>query len=190
MPIIASSNGGGSFTPHPEGQYPTICADVHDLGMMEVTWEGVKKRQHKIDIYFFCGEFVEKEGKKIPLMVRDRFTLSLNEASKLRPFLESWRGKKFTPEEEGGFDVERLILAPAFIQVSHNETPKGVFANIDTIMKLPKGMPVPEIPVDFVRLCFREPKPAAVGAAASSGPSYDDYPTADYPEDDSDSLPF
>lgn len=190
MPIIATNNGGGSFTPHPEGQFAATCADVHDLGMLEVVWEGVKKRQHKIDIYFFGGEFMEREGKQIPLMVRRRFTLSLNEAGNLRPFLESWRGKKFTAEEEKGFDVEALIGAPAFIQVSHNENAGNVYANIDTIMRLPKGMPAPEVPLDYQRMCFRPAKdaqPAMAGAGAAKSDTYADFP-ADFPEDDD--LPF
>lgn len=201
MAIIVSNNGGGSFTPHPEGPFATTCADVHDLGMVEVTWQGTTKNQHKIDIYFYCGETVEKEydGEKrtVPLLVRSRFTATLDDRGRLRPFLESWRGKKFTPEEEKAFDLETLILAPAFIQVSHNEVNGKTYANIDAIMRMPKGMTQPDLPADFKRVKDRPPReeqrqPVGAGAPAShAAPSYEDFdPHAPFSNEAEDDLPF
>lgn len=195
MPIIAANNGGGTFTPHPEGQFAAVCADVHDLGMVEVTWQGTKKQQHKIDIYFYCGESIEKDGKTIDLMVRERFTLSLGESSKLRPFLEAWRGKAFTTEEERGFDVERLIGVGSLIQVTQREHEGKVYSNVTSIMRLPKQMLPPDIPADYVRIAARPPKegerkpaPATAGVAASAATTYDEFP-GDFPGDEDD-LPF
>jgi len=43
------------------------------------------------------------------LMISKRYTMSLGEQSTLRKDLESWRGKKFTPEELQGFDLNACI---------------------------------------------------------------------------------
>lgn len=204
MPIIASKSAGSDFQTHPEGPFAAICCDIHDLGMMEVTWEGVTKQQHKVDIYFFCGEFKD-DDPSVPLLVRSRFTLTLDERGRLRPFLQSWRGKAFTPEEEAGFDLEKLLLAPAFLQVSHNHVNGKVYANIDAIMRLPKQQSAPDLPADFIRPSQRPPReengnghgnkqqaapaqqrqPAAAGAKKGG---YDDFEGGDFPQDDD--LPF
>lgn len=199
MPIVASKTEGGSFTPHPEGQFPAVCCDLHDLGMMKVTWQGQEKQQRKCDVYFFCGEYREHDGKRIPLLVRERFTVSLSDNARLRKFLEAWRGRKFTPEEEKGFDLETLLLAPAFLQVTHNESNGNTYANISTIMRLPKGMPAPDLPADFVRPSQRPPREDRQGngkpaQSRSGGPGMDrDVPPPAEPSwqdsDDSD-LPF
>jgi hypothetical protein len=186
MPVIVKDSEGGTFTPHPEGQYAAVCIDVHDLGVIETKWGN----KHKIDIYFWCGRRKEDEtgepasyedGTPIYLTVRERFTATLNEKGNLRPFLERWRGRKFTTDELKGFDLEQLIGAPAFLQISHNEWDGKVFANIDTIMKLPKGEDKLAVPEDYVRFADRkdtdasEPEPAGVGAG---------------PDEEDDGLPF
>jgi hypothetical protein len=170
MPPIIISNESGSFTPHPEGPYSAICVDVHDLGKLEVVYPDGPKMQHKIDVYFFCGEY--KDGDpSTPLMVRQRFTASLSETSRLRPFLRAWRGRDFTPEEERSFDVERLIGVGAYIQVSHRAANGKTFANIDSIMRLPAGQTPPEIPADFVRMYARPPRENAPAPTRSAAPS-------------------
>jgi hypothetical protein len=182
MPIIATaSGGGGTFTPHPEGSYGAVCADVYDLGMVEVTWQGKTQKRHKIEVYFFCDEWTEFDGRKVPMLVRDRFTLSLAETSRLRPFLEAWRGKKFTDAELAGFDVESLIGAPAFVQVTHNQVGDKTYANIDAALRLPKGMTAPSIPADFKRRHLRDAEKAADTTTQAQKPWEDDS------EDD---LPF
>jgi hypothetical protein len=180
MAIIVKDGGGGNFTPHPEGQYAAVCVDIHELGEIETKWG----RKHKIDLYFYCGyrkhdeqgnEVTDDEGRPIYLFVRERFTPTLSEKGNLRPFLERWRQKKFTPEELKGFDLEKLLGASAYIQISHNEWEGKKFANIDTIMKLPKGETAPVIPSDYVRFCDRqEQEEPAVGVGASGSPFAED----------------
>jgi hypothetical protein len=192
MPVYASSNGNSTFIPHPAGNFPAVCCDVDDLGMIEVTWQGVKKTQHKAELWWYCGQ-TKEDGT--PLLVKRRFTLSLAENSNLRPFLETWRGKKFTAEELKGFDLEKLIGIPCFIQVTHNDTEKGTYANVDAIMTLPGAMKeqAPKLPQDFVRpsvaraekaAAEAEAQPAGVGAAGGQ-PA---WPGDAFPADDD--LPF
>lgn len=183
MAIIASKTSGSTFTPHPEGQFAAVCVDVVDLGIIETTFKGVKKRKHKIDIYFFCGEWKETEdGRRFPLTVRERFTLTLSEMGNLRPFLEAWRGKRFTPEEEEGFDVEKLLHAPALITVSHNESNGNTYANVVSCTKLPKAMlhEAPDEPADYVRMKDRVKEEDAPNGNGQPSP-FDDDPDSDLP---------
>jgi hypothetical protein len=150
MAILASENSNSTFTPHPMGNFASVCCDVDDLGVIETTWQGQKKSQHKVDLWWYCGLQDAESGR--PLLVRRRFTLSLAENSNLRPFLENWRGKKFTAEELKGFDLEKLIGVPCFLQVGHNESNGKTYANVDAIMTLPQAMhPAPALPAGFVR---------------------------------------
>jgi hypothetical protein len=78
-----------------------------------------------------------------------KYTLSLHEKATLRKLLQSWRGKAFTPDELKKFDVTTVVGKPCLLSVSH--APKdggGVYANIDTAMRLPPGMPAPELEGD------------------------------------------
>jgi hypothetical protein len=78
-----------------------------------------------------------------------QFTASLSEKANLRPFLEGWRGKAFTPEELRGFDPAQVAGVPAYINVIHEPGQKNgkavVYANIASIMPLPKGMAKPQL---------------------------------------------
>jgi hypothetical protein len=199
MPILVSDSGGnGNFTPHPEGSYGAVCVDVHDLGLVESVWEGVKSMKHKLEIYFFCGEWTEKngDGDVYPMLVRKRFTATLHENGALRPWLEAWRGKKFTPQELAGFDVESLIGAGALIQVSHNVSDGKTYANIDFAGRLPKGMTPVDPPQDFKRRHIRDAEKAAAEQAEKVGAGVGVLPwdakeptdTTDYSK--TDDLPF
>jgi hypothetical protein len=52
--------------------------------------------------------------------------------------LESWRGRSFTDEElENGFDLERLIGANCFLNITTNDKGRSV---ISAVNPLPKGI--------------------------------------------------
>jgi hypothetical protein len=74
------------------------------------------------------------------------YTLSLSEKSNLRPILQAWRGRAFTPDELKKFDVTTVLGAPCMITVTHE--PKkdgGVYANVASVAKLPSGIPAPTL---------------------------------------------
>lgn len=174
--IIASAGGAANIPPHPEGQFPATCIDVVDLGMVETTWQGSKRMKHKILIRFFCGEWFDTEEGQRPLWVDQRFTLSLHENSGLRPFLETWRGQKFTEDELRGFNVAKLLHAHAFLQLSHNRTPERTYTNIDSIIRLPKSLGEgPGVPQGYVRVKDRPPKDGKPNGKPLSEPD-DDLP--------------
>jgi hypothetical protein len=160
MAIVASANAGSLIPTHPDGQFAAICIDVVDRGVIETHWKGAVKKKHKVTVRFFCGEWGEiddEHGKKksVPLWVDAWFTLSLSDKGNLRPFLESWRGKKFTEQELKGFDLESLIDKPAYLQLSHNITPNQTYVNIDSVMRLPKGVEAIGAPEGYVRVADR-----------------------------------
>ena len=61
--------------------------------------------------------------------------------------LESWRGRPFTTEELGGFSLENVLGAPCMLSVIHKPSKDGtkVYANVGSVMALPKGMEAPEL---------------------------------------------
>lgn len=140
MAIWASRGSSESFAPAPVGVHQAVCVDVVDLGVLEVTWGGQTKKQHKVKIVWQIEELMET-GK--PFLVSNRYTLSLHEKSRLRADLQAWRGKPFTEDESQRFDLETLIGVNCLLNVIHKTSEKSgaVFANIAAIMPLKKGMP-------------------------------------------------
>ena len=146
MPFTASSSGGGDFEIIDAGVYVAVCYCVVDTGTHEnATW---KKWFRKGIIGFEIPDErieIEKDGvkKDLPRVVSREFTISLAETGYLRPFLESWRGKKFTFEEEAGFDISKLLGVNCQLNIIHETSKKNgkTYANIATAMPLAKGIP-------------------------------------------------
>jgi hypothetical protein len=175
--IIAKAGSKSEFEPCPEGPQVAVCCDVIDLGIVEVTWQGETKRQHKCEIRWQSADLMA-DGK--PYLLRERFTLSLHEKANLRRVLEAWRGKKFTDAEAEGFDVEKLLGANCYVNVVHRKGSKGgTFANLASIMPMPRGM-TPITPKDYTRVVERDSPPADGDA------HFDDVP----PLTDDDLIPF
>lgn len=184
--------GGGAteWVNHPEGQYPVSCIDVIDVGYVETKF-GWKPKTRFV---FWGGEWttkiIEGEEVKLPLTVMATFNTSLHENSTMRPFLESWRGKPFNEGVEDSFDVENVYQAPAFVNIQHRQVGDKTYANITSIMPLPKGMEAPGIPDGYVRVEDREdwpgpkPHPDMSSAGQTAAAASDDWKA---PDDD---LPF
>lgn len=145
----SDTGGGGNFDPVPEGPHPAICDMFVDLGLQETTGQYGGKVQHKIYLRWQIPGLrlsYEKDGVAIegPMTIGAKYTLSLHEKAALRKILKSWRGRDFTPEELKKFDVTTILGVPCLVSVSHSpKADGGVYANVDTVMKVPQGMPVP-----------------------------------------------
>ena len=137
MPIIATAGDSKTFLPAPAGLHQGICVDVVDMGLLEVTYAGVTKKQHKVRIVWQIEEAMP-DGK--PFIVQKRYTLSLHEKSTLRKDLESWRGTAFNEAELKGFDVEKLIGANAQLNVQQTNKNGEVYSNVVGIVPLARGM--------------------------------------------------
>lgn len=148
MATYASDTGGGKdFDPVPEGSHLAVCDLFVDLGMQDSHF-GVK---HKIFLRWQIPALrlkYEKDGETfdVPMTVGGQYTLSLSEKSNLRPMLQAWRGKAFTPEELKKFDVTTVLGKPCMITVTH--APKadgGVYSNVGAVAKLPAGITPPTL---------------------------------------------
>jgi hypothetical protein len=185
MAIIVS--GESSFELHPEGQFRAVCVDVVEKRDVPTAW-GPKT---KVRLAWQTEE-VRADGK--PFLASSSFNASLAESSRLRPFLEAWRGKKFTPDELKAFDLENLIGVQAVIQVTHTQRDGKTYDNVTAIMRPMRGLE-PVEPRDYVRVVDRpdaSPAPAAPPARrTASAPAASDW--GDIPEpvqEDDDDLPF
>lgn len=170
MPIMVKADGGGSFEPAPAGAHGAVCIDVVDMGMVTSAFNGKDKVQHKIRIGWEIDEEIpsgDRQGQRFT--VWRRYTASLHEKSSLRKDLASWRGRDFTFDELAGFDVEKLIGVPCMIGVVHDVREGKTYANVSSVMPIPKNMPKLKPSATYIRVKDREPKPEA-----SSVPSHPD----------------
>ena len=177
MAIMAKSSGDGqTFESAPAGMHQAVCVDVVDLGVLDVTWQGVSKRQHKVNVAWQINEDRD-DGK--PYLVFKRYTLSLGEKATLRKDLESWRGKPFTRDEEMGFDVETVIGVNCLLNITHRTVGDKTYANVASVNPIMKGMPSMSVR-DYVRKCERTPE--QVSQAAPS--AHDDADPPPFTDDD------
>lgn len=142
--LTASASSGGSFAPIPEGTYLAVCNMLVDLGMQRnETYNNVSR---KVLIgWQLPDETIEIDGKEEPRAISKRYTLSLDDRSNLRADLAAWRGRDFTQEELQAFDLRNIVGAPCLINIIHKENNGKKYANISSIMALPKGMPRPQM---------------------------------------------
>lgn len=152
MAIIARNNTQEWETPS-EGLHNAVCCDVVDMGLVDTRWG----QRHEVQIRWQLEEETS-EGK--PMLISRKFTLSLAEKSALRPFLETWRGKRFTEQELQGFDLEKLVGANGQLQVLHNDWEGRTYANVQAVLPPAKGALKMTVR-DYVRVAERSQEPAA-----------------------------
>ena len=128
-----------TIPPVAPGTYSAICVASIDIGEQLREFKG-KSSYVNMMMYTFelVGEFIEVDGKQAPRLLSRAFAFFKSEKSGLRKFIESWQGRKFSNEEFGEFDTNDMVGKEAMLGIVLNDT--GEYANIDTIMGLPKGM--------------------------------------------------
>lgn len=139
----------GNFTPAPEGSHLGVLVDVIDLGPQPTKF-GTKPM---VKFIYQIDEEME-DGK--PFIVSGRFNATLQERASLRKHIQSLRGKAFTPAELVEFDPDELIGTNGILQVVHNVSDKGTFANIDSIMPYDPRFGEKLEPRDYIRVQDRE----------------------------------
>lgn len=149
MSLKVSENGSGSIIPVlEEGSYAAVCYMLVDIGMQRNERYGNSSRKVIIG-WEIADEFVDVDGEKKPRVFSARYTASLNEKAILRRDLAAWRGREFTEAELAEFDLRNIIGAPCLIQIIHKEGGNGkMYANLASIMKLPKGMNIPKMTLE------------------------------------------
>jgi hypothetical protein len=149
--ISKDSGGGGNFEPLPMGTHIARCVSVVDLG----TQESVHGPKEKVYLGFEVAAVRvewEKDGQQHegPALIGSTYNNTINERAILGQHLVSWRGKAFTEEERQGFDLFTVVGAPCLISVTHNIKGGITYANINGIMRLPKGMTCPPAETDLI----------------------------------------
>lgn len=138
--LTASEGTNNRIPPIEAGPYPAICYGLIDLG--EQWSEAYQKWTRKILIMWeLPGETLDLGvGEPSSRVISQKYTLSLNERSALRRDLISWRGREFTDAELRNFDMRNIVGAPCLLNIVHREYNGQTYANVGSIMKLPKSM--------------------------------------------------
>jgi hypothetical protein len=79
------------------------------------------------------------------MVIGATLTGSMNKKAVLRNMVEGWRGKAMTDEEAEAFDISKLLGQTAMISVVSAERDGKTRSNIQSVSRLPKGMPSPAI---------------------------------------------
>lgn len=139
MAIIASASS--NRVPAPSGSHMARCYSVIDLGTHDNPQFGTTARKVLLmfELPTELHTWKEEVGPE-PFAVSREFTLSLGKKSNLRPFLEGWRGRPFTDEELAKFDISVLAGQPCLMNIIHEVKEGKTYANIQSVMKLPKAM--------------------------------------------------
>ncbi len=138
------SSGGGARQLAPEGSHVARCYQIIDHGTHFE--EKYKKRNRKVQFMFELpyekAVFNEEKGEQ-PFYVKTQFNMFMNEKASLRKFIEAWIGKTMTDKQAADFDITSLIGQPCMLNVVHNVKGENTYANIASIMPVPKGTQVP-----------------------------------------------
>jgi len=155
------------FPTAPEGTFAGVCVDEIDLGKVKSTFGGEERERNMVRLVWQIDEEMDDDtADKFNMprnsrhIVKQDYTASLDEKSKLRKHLQAWRGRAFTFDELVGFDLEKIVGVPCLVSIVHATGKKGgTFANVEAVMKPAKGMPTLTA-VGYVRLKDRKVAPA------------------------------
>lgn len=110
-----------------------------DVGTQTSTGKFGVKTDRKIRLTWeLCGTQASTDDLR-PLTISQEYTWSLKETSNLYKLVKPWIGKN----PGSNFMLESLFDVPAQVNVVHSDGPT-TYANIGTIMPLPKGTKPPE----------------------------------------------
>ena len=150
MSLFVSAASGGSFEPRKPleaGAHAAICDMIVDVGIQPSPGGQYAPKRTVILRFQIPSIRVEitKDGetKDLPAVISRTVGLSLNEKSTLYALLTAWRGKSFTAEELKSFDLSKVAGKAAFINVTHATKGDRTYANLTSIMPMPKGMTAP-----------------------------------------------
>ena len=128
----------------PAGTCAARCYQIVDLGHQTTSFEGEVKVVPQVRITWELSELMA-DGR--PFSISREYTASFGPKANLRKMLEAWRGRPFTTEELNSFSLENVLGAPCMLSVIHKPSKDGtkMYANVGSVVALPKGMPCPEL---------------------------------------------
>jgi hypothetical protein len=142
LTVNAGNGSNTEFEQCPAGSFAARCYQIIDLGHQTIEWQGTAKVVPKVRITWELNEPMA-DGR--PFSISKEYTASIGEKANLRKDLEAWRGRAFTAEELRNFSLENVLGAPCLLGVVHRPSKDGskVYANVGSVMALPKGMEAP-----------------------------------------------
>lgn len=142
---------GGNTEPVPAGTHLGICYRFIDQGTQKTEYQGQVKMTRRVMISWIIPAELMSDGK--PFSAHKSYTWSMHEKATLRHDLETWRGQAFGPDDFGTFDTKNLLGKPCMLSVTHETKPDGrVFANVASVGKPMKGLPIPKLELPTVYL--------------------------------------
>lgn len=130
------------------GVYVGICIGIIDLG--EQYSEKYKNYSYKMQIVFeLPTETVEVDGKHEPKQLSKTFNVTAKVGSKFRDFISAWNGKTYSDDDFCDLEMFNQLGKPCMLNVVNSES--GEYSNIETVMPLIKGIPVPESHTEYIR---------------------------------------
>lgn len=160
--LQSGQSGTNSYTPHPDGTFMAVCADVFTRDMPN-KYNGQVNQRGQVDtretITKVCISFLTDEQIEIDGQMKPRYASywasatygSIDYPSNVRKFLKAWF-PKLTDADMEGLDLDKFIGKGAYLTIVHSVSKDGkTYANITGAMQPPKGAECPAIPSDFVR---------------------------------------
>ena len=166
MSIYVSATSGGNYPerkPIEAGAYAAVCDMIVDLGV-QPSPGGQYAPKRTVLLRFQIPEVrveftKDGETRSLPAVISRTVGLSLNEKSTLYGLLTSWRGRAFTQDELKKFDLGKVAGKPAFINVTHSVKGDRTYANLTSIMPLPKSMTAPALEGEALVFSTDAPNP-------------------------------
>ena len=134
MPIVAPKRNSKQYEIPDEGLHMGVVADVIDLGEVQ-TDRGAKNRVRII----YVLESTDRYNNNFQL--QETFNLSMYAESHLAKRVKSLTGA----EQSEDYDLEQLIGISKLFVVVHN----GQYANIGSVLRVPKDKQSFSVPADF-----------------------------------------
>ena len=131
----------------PEGQHPCRCYLVAYIGHHTVEWQGQTKDQPKLVLGFELPtetHVFDKDKGPEPFSISTTLTYSMFSVSKLRKLIEGWRGKPYaTDDDADNVEFAKFLGVAGFCSIAHKDSNGKKYANLMSIMPLPKQIAIP-----------------------------------------------
>lgn len=157
---VPTTNENKTYAPIPAGTHLARCVSIVDLGTQITEYEGKSKTDRKVRFTWETPNetqvFKEENGEQ-PFLVSRVLTLSLHSKATMRKTIESWLGRKLTAREEAeGYDLSQLLGKECIVNIVHKEVGDKVYANVDSISPVMKGMVCPKQITDSIFFSLEE----------------------------------
>ena len=167
MPTV-KADSGKSIEPVPAGVHQAVCYGVIDLGTQDPGNPQYRAARKVMICWELPHETISTEDGPKPRIISSEYTMSIGKKATLRGILESWRGRPFTNDELGGFDLKNIIGANCLLNIVHKPgkaAPSRIYARIQGVMPLTKGMGPVRPSMDTVVFDIPESGPIVVPPA-------------------------